>query len=246
VRITIHSVVVQGLLLACAGGLTSAFAQGVDVSATVELREAPGQHTSREADHKRVEGDAVVLWLSPLQSAASPLPAHHESYRLVQKDKQFTPHLLVIPTGSNVEFPNQDAFFHNVFSLFNGKRFDLGLYEAGTTRTVRFDREGVSYIFCNIHPGMGAVILSLSTPYFATTSADGTATIHNVPPGNYRLTLWSQNGDPASLKAASKTIQITTETINLGAIPIRRAPDPMAHHTNKFNEPYPPDQNPQY
>jgi hypothetical protein len=81
--------------------------------------------------------------------------------RLVQKNKSFEPHILVIPAGSMVEFPNHDPFFHNVFSLFEGKRFDLGLYEAGTSRMVRFDRPGISYIFCNIHPEMSAVIITL-------------------------------------------------------------------------------------
>ena len=71
----------------------------------------------------------VVVWLSPLKpgGVAPVIPARQPVYRLVQKDKMFTPHLLVVPTGSQVEFPNQDPFFHNVFSLFNGKRFDLGL-----------------------------------------------------------------------------------------------------------------------
>ena len=94
-------------------------------------------------------------------------------YRLLQKDKTFTPHLLVIPTGSSVDFPNLDPFYHNVFSLFNGKRFDLGLYESGSSRTVHFDHDGVSYIFCNIHPEMSAVIVTLSTPYFGVSAANG-------------------------------------------------------------------------
>ena len=76
----------------------------------------------------------------------------------------FTPHILVVPVGSVVRFPNADPFFHNVFSLFDGKRFDLGLYEAGSTKEVTFSREGLSYIFCNIHPEMSAVVISLSTP----------------------------------------------------------------------------------
>jgi len=65
--------------------------------------------------------------------------------------------VLVVPVGSVVDFPNHDPFFHNVFSLFDGKRFDLGLYEAGATNSVRFDRLGVSFLFCNIHPEMSAV-----------------------------------------------------------------------------------------
>ena len=109
---------------------------------------------------------ASVIWLTPLENK-TPLPNKSGQYVLTQKNKQFTPHLMVIPAGSVVGFPNQDPYFHNVFSLFNGRRFDLGLYEAGSTRSVRFTREGVSYVFCNIHPEMSAVILALSTPYFA-------------------------------------------------------------------------------
>ena len=104
----------------------------------------------------------MVVWLTPLKPDGRPAATGHPGpFRLVQKDKMFTPHLLVVPTGTSVEFPNEDPFFHNVFSLFNGQRFDLGLYESGTSRAVRFDREGVSYIFCNIHPEMGAVVLAL-------------------------------------------------------------------------------------
>src|SRR5258708_36654407 len=76
----------------------------------------------------------VVVWLSPLKpTGITPVvPAQQPLYRLVQKDKMFTPHLLVGPMGRQVEFPNQDPFFPNELSLFNGKRIDLGLYETGT------------------------------------------------------------------------------------------------------------------
>jgi plastocyanin len=231
------------VLLDYAGGVRLALGQGVDVSAKIEMR---GPETVHDAP--RTHGDypnTAVLWLSPLQPGQAPL-SHHDSYKLVQKGKEFTPHLLVVPTGSTVEFPNQDPFFHNVFSLFNGKRFDLGLYEPGTSRSVRFDREGISYIFCNIHPEMGAVVLSLSTPYYGVTSAVGGITIHHVLPGSYRLSVWSQNGDPASLDAATKTIQVGADDLHLGTIQVRLAADPMLHHLNKFGEEYPPDRNPPY
>ena len=113
-----------------------------------------------KAKRESKAGD-VVLWLTPLEGVDQPLPASftQQPPRLVQLNKSFQPHILVVPVGSVVEFPNHDPFFHNVFSLFEGKRFDLGLYEAGTTRDVRFDKVGISYIFCNIHPQMSAVIL---------------------------------------------------------------------------------------
>ena len=88
-----------------------------------------------------------------------------------QKDEQFVPHVVAVTTGSSVAFPNNDPFFHNVFSLFDGRRFDLGLYEAGSSRNVVFPKAGVSYVFCNIHPDMSAVVVVVDTPYWAVTSA---------------------------------------------------------------------------
>ena len=230
-------------LLGYSGGVRSALAQGVDVSTKIEMLGPEAGHDAAR-EHTNYPNTAV-LWLSPLQPGPAPV-THHDSYKLVQKNKQFTPHLLVVPTGSSVEFPNLDPFFHNVFSLFNGKRFDLGLYEPGTSRSVRFDREGISYIFCNIHPEMGAVVLSLSTPYYGVTSPVGAITIHHVPPGSYRLSVWSQNGDPASMEAATRTIQVGEDDLHLGMIQVRLTADPMLHHTNKFGEEYPPGRNPPY
>jgi plastocyanin len=105
---------------------------------------------------------SAVIWLEPVQAIA---PSPPGKFTLLQKNKTFTPHLLVVPVGSIVAFPNADPFFHNVFSLFDGKRFDLGLYEAGSTRSVVFSRVGVSYIFCNIHSEMSAVVIALDTPF---------------------------------------------------------------------------------
>jgi plastocyanin len=211
-------------------------AQGVEVSGRVVV-----QPKAASAKRKIQPSLAdIVVWLSPLQpEAAHRVDAEHPGpFRLTQKDKQFTPHLLVVPTGSNVEFPNKDPFFHNVFSLFNGKRFDLGLYESGTTRSVRFDREGVSYIFCNIHPEMGAIVLSLSTPYYGISDKDGTVTLRNVPPGTYHLHVW---GETAQLATQSeRTIQVGTTPDHLDDLNLVDTSDPMKHHTNKFGEDYRP------
>lgn len=213
-------------------------AQGVDVSAKIILH--PSDKT-RETKHKGpANAGKVVIWLTPLQPAtARPSPAHQTTYRLVQKNKQFSPHLLVVPTGTSVEFPNEDPFFHNVFSLFNGKRFDLGLYESGTSRSVRFDREGVSYIFCNIHPEMGAVVLSLSTPYYGISTGSGSVIIHNVPPGSYRLNAWSEDAQPANPADVQRTVQVATDSLHLGELIFSRTPSTIENHKNKFGEDYP-------
>jgi len=210
--------------------------QGVDVSLRVELTH---QQTSQKSSSN--SSADVVVWLTPEQKT-EPLPAPPaiHQYTLIQKDKQFSPHSLVVPTGSTVDFPNLDPFFHNVFSLFNGKRFDLGLYDAHTHRAVRFDREGVSYIFCNIHPEMGAVIVSLSTPYHGVSARDGSVVIHNVPLGSYRLNIWAENVSAERLEILSRLVEISARSADLGTLSIVTSGDLMNHHLNKFGESYNP------
>jgi hypothetical protein len=217
--------------------------QGVEVSGKIlsTLMRPAGK---RHKDEPSLAN--VVVWLSSLKpGGVTPvIPARQPLYRLVQKDKMFTPHLLVVPMGSQVEFPNQDPFFHNVFSLFNGKRFDLGLYESGTSRSVRFDREGVSYIFCNIHPEMGAIVLALNTPYYGISGENGLVTLHNVPAGSYRLNVWSESGQLADV--SQRIVQVSTDAVHLGDITLQATTDALAHHKNKFGADYEPTRDQKY
>jgi len=221
-------------------------AQGADVSAKIVMQRDDKPTSNVAVQKSAASVGNVVVWLSPMQAIdPKQAPAAHPPYRLLQKDKQFHPHLLVVPTGSSVEFPNADPFFHNVFSLFDGKRFDLGLYESGTSRSVKFDREGVSYIFCNIHPEMGAVVLALSTPYYAISGADGTVTIHGVPAGSYRLNVWSENAQLTN--PSPRTVQVSAETsTRLGELVMEPAVSPLGRHKNKFGEEYRPEEKPPY
>jgi plastocyanin len=192
----------------------------------------------RKTSNRQHNAD-VVLWLSPLQAQSSPytFAEHSRPARLVQKNKMFEPHLLVVQAGSVVEFPNVDPFFHNVFSLFEGKRFDLGLYEAGTSKTVRFDRPGVSYIFCNIHSQMSAVVVAVDTPYYAASSRDGSVAIPNVPPGRYVVQVWHDGTSPASLKALRHEVVVAAGETSLGVLRVPEDELPVAHK-NKYGRDY--------
>ncbi len=182
------------------------------------------------------------MWLTPV-GAAGLRPASQAVSatrpRLTQKSKSFQPHLLVVPVGSVVEFPNRDPFFHNVFSLFEGKRFDLGLYEAGSTREVHFDKPGVSYIFCNIHAEMSAVVIALATPYYGISNDRGEISVPNVPSGTYKLSVWYEAAPPENLKLAAREIELSTATADLGVLHV---PVSKAHpsHKNKYGRDYEP------
>src|SRR6476661_9988490 len=207
--------------------VSPAAAQEVTLTARVAV-----MVTSEGKPAKSHEANNVVVWLTPVGGAAKPVAFRDgQQLRLVQRNKSFDPHLLVVPVGSVVAFPNHDPFFHNVFSLFEGKRFDLGLYEAGTTRTVRFDHPGVSYIFCNIHPEMSAAVIALKTPYYAVSDASGMLNIPSVPAGRYQMQVWYEGSSPEALKKLTREITISTTESGLGTV---RVPEdiPVSNHKN--------------
>ena len=109
-----------------------------------------------------------------------------------QKDLTFVPHVLVIQVGTTVEFPNSDSVSHNVFSIADAKRFNLGLYRRGAVRKVKFDKPGVVELLCNVHLEMSAYIVVVKNPYFARTGFDGTYRIDNIPAGRHRVRCWHQ------------------------------------------------------
>jgi len=205
---------------------------------------APAQQTLRghvqltRNGHSMANASKAVVWLTPIGATFD--PPHQDASQipqLVQKDKSFHPSLLVIPVGGKVEFPNHDPFFHNVFSLFEGKRFDLGLYESGTTRFVQFDKPGVSFIFCNIHEQMSAVVIALATPYYAISDARGDVTIPNVPPGRYQVQVFHPAVAPDALHALSREITIAPGDTTLGSFTLAET-DVMVAHKNKYGRDY--------
>jgi hypothetical protein len=224
------------LLLILVSFASFAEAQSEPQEATVEVH----ARLVLSVQYPGVRLPPAVIWLKPLPGTMKQVFTPRVRYTLLQQNRMFSPHLLVIPVGSVVRFPNADPFFHNVFSLFNGKRFDLGLYEAGSAKDVDFSREGVSYIFCNIHPEMAAVVLALSTPYYGVATAAGAVAIHNVPPGSYRMHVWSEAAQSADPVDAGRIVQVGAAPVHLGEIALRGAANPMEHHKNKFGEDYPP------
>lgn len=189
---------------------------------------------------------SAVFWLKPLrETPAAPFVSEHR-YTLQQKNRMFKPHLLIIPVGSVVQFPNADPFFHNVFSLFDGKRFDLGLYEAGSTKSVTFSREGISYIFCNIHPEMSAVILTLSTALYDAADPKGGFHLANVPSGDYEMHIWIEGVGQADLNQMVRRVHLGPGFADLGSVQVPAALLETPAHTNMYGQAYDHDVKPTY
>lgn len=223
-------------------------AQETTVSADVVVTGAATKN-AKAGGNRVPDASNVAVWLTPLDHAevtASAPAAKQKPPRLVQRNKTFEPHVLIVLVGTGVEFPNKDPFFHNIFSLYDGKRFDLGLYEAGSKRSVVFDRPGVSYLFCNIHAEMSAVVIAVETPYFALSDRSGHLVIPDVPAGRYRMNVWYERSMPESLNALTRTVTISSSTQNLGQIHVPENQNFTAAHKNKYGLDYVPPPNPDY
>jgi plastocyanin len=221
-----------GWLCAVLITVLAAGAEDVTVTARVALMNgAASGHAPQSA--------GAVLWLVPQDAQAGSSDATRPRPQLVQRNKTFQPHLLVVPVGSVVAFPNRDPFFHNVFSLFEGKRFDLGLYEAGSSRDVLFDKPGISYIFCDIHAEMSAVIIALPTPYFAISDRKGQIIVPHVPPGRYMLHVWYETASSQQLSGLTREVEVSENDATLGLFRLTLAPEPQTHK-DKYGRDYDP------
>lgn len=127
---------------------------------------------------------------------AEPAEVTPPVHTIRQLNKTFVPAVSAVLTGTEIQFPNDDMIFHNVFSLSKTRRFDLGLYKSGTSKSVTPTRSGIIDVYCNIHPEMAAKILVLDNPYFAVTGQDGAFRIAGVPPGTYPYVAWQARGEP--------------------------------------------------
>jgi hypothetical protein len=150
---------------------------------------------------------SVVYIVTPRGTLEPPAPRRAV---LDQRDEAFWPYVLAITVGSSVEFPNSDPIFHNVFSLSKPRRFDLGRYPKGQSRSVRFSEPGVVRVFCDIHSHMSAFILVFAHPFFAVTDAEGRYRIERVPPGAYSLAVWTdgkvRESRPAEVSPSAATV----------------------------------------
>ena len=187
----------------------------------------------------------AAIWLEPLAGTPALSFPSRGHYTLLQKNRTFIPHLQVIPAGSMVEFPNEDPFFHNVFSRYEGKRFDLGLYEAGSSKSVTFSNVGVSYIFCNIHPEMSAVIIALATPLYAIADANDFALLRGIPPGDYTLHVWIEGVPQSFLDGLIRPVRFSGHAVDLGEVQAPMRSVRTIPHTNLYGREYAPnDQSP--
>ncbi len=175
--------------------------------------------------------DAVLYLEAP---AAVTTAARPVTVEIAITDKTYAPHVVVVPLGSTVRFPNHDPFNHNVFSVSEPNSFDLGLYGRGEAKSYTFAHPGLVRVYCNVHPRMVAYVLVMENHYYAQPGSDGSFAIDNVPAGRYRLHVWHERIPTEVIKDVSAADGQPGLQIALNARGYKWEP-----HRNKYGRNYP-------
>ena len=191
---------VRSLLIASLTALSAI--QAADIEGAVIIKRKLSRRTITASASSYTRGAAVQLEVDPDQDPLDferehvviylegSLPSRAETATMEQKNRRFAPDLLVIPAGSKVSFPNEDAIFHKVFSLSKSKSFDLGNYPKGQTRLLTFPEPGIVFVNCHLHPNMGAVIFVTPNGWSTRADAAGRFRLADIPPGSYTIVAW--------------------------------------------------------
>lgn len=159
-------------------------------------------------DGKTPDGFGVVMMWPKTGGYAKRVAKHRV---IEQRDKSFAPHVMAVPVGSTIEFPNYDQIFHNVFSLSKSKAFDLGMYKNGESREIKVDKAGIIRLGCNLHASMSAYLIVVDAPAYVSTEPDGTFSFKSLAPGKYRVQAWNErSGDPLETEVEIKAGANTT------------------------------------
>ena len=157
----------------------------------------PGRASSmRAALVKRgLVTDAIVSIVGPAPGpwsglADDPNASPLRGGRLAQKNQGFVPRVLPVAVGARVDFPNLDPIYHNVFSVSPTKRFDLGKYAQGKSKSLVFQKSGLVNVYCDIHSNMEAFVLVLPNAWFAQPDGEGRFVLPPVPAGTYTVRVW--------------------------------------------------------
>lgn len=173
----------------------------------------------------------TLVWLEPAGKAPR---RPGGTFSMTTRSKTFLPHVLAVPAGSTVTFPNEDPISHNLFSLTPGHTFDLGLYRKGGGKSHRFDAPGVVNVYCNIHPNMSAVVHVMETPWYGFADANGDYSF-DVPAGKYRVVAWNEQGGSA---ASNIEVGGDGRTVGSTLLTIDGRSFRAVQHTNKFGKAY--------
>jgi plastocyanin len=188
----------------------------------------------------QADASNCVVWIEgahrpPATPGASARAAALPHGEMKSQGKRFVPRVVAVEKNSEVDFPNVDAIYHNVFSVSPSNRFDLGLYRSGGSKAKKFEEAGVVRVYCNIHPQMVGFVLVVDSDFSAVTGPDGSFRFENVPAGTWQVKAWQEEGGESSEPVTVRARAESPITLRLDASGFKVQP-----HKNKYGKDYPP------
>lgn len=135
----------------------------------------------------------VFVWVKDgLGDRSFPVPA--EPAKLDQKGCMYTPHVMGMVAGQNLEVTNSDETTHNVHPQpKENQEWNMSQPPKAAPISKAFAREEMMVpVKCNVHPWMKSYIGVVKHPFFAVTGKDGSFTIKGLPPGDYTIAAWHE------------------------------------------------------
>jgi len=211
------------VLVAALASLSADYARGATVAGQISFMTRRGQKPAISE---------TVIWLEPVTRPTA--KTEPQRFQMPTRNKVLIPHVLAVPVGSTVDFPNDDPVAHNLFSLSPGNSFDIGLQRRGTGKSKKFETPGAVNVYCNVHPNMSAIIYVVATPFYTQADEQGRFSFE-VPRGKYVLNASNEQGG-----SARSEIEVSSDGSVKGPVALvldmrraRRSP-----HMNKLGKPY--------
>lgn len=106
---------------------------------------------------------------------------------------EYTPHVVVVPTGGALDILNSDGILHNIhtYSKANSS-INKAQPKFKKVLTEKFAKPEIIKVTCDAHSWMLGWVVVSDHPYVAVTNDKGEFTLSNVPPGNYKLEVWQE------------------------------------------------------
>ncbi len=153
----------------------------------------------------------LVVYLEPAgASSETPSPKFH---KVSQKGRIFQPPFLVVTVGDTVQYLNNEKrdLDHNIYSLGQVRKFDLGLGGRGSMLEITFIHPGKVNYFCSVHKRMEGRLLVVPSRHFTVLKEPGDFSLAGIPEGKCKLQVYvihrRYKFDPVVIEAGSGSLK---------------------------------------
>jgi hypothetical protein len=140
---------------------------------------------------------------------------HHRRTLIVSDgdDALLGQELAVLVRGQSLRFASQSGLEHRLFTVSGPQRIDVEVPANGRSRPVRMERLGWMRFYCSLHQDETWDAFVAPSLHYARLGSNGAYRIAFVPPGDYKLSIWSTAIDGTVRRIRVGLLTSSLETI---------------------------------